>query len=462
MYTYSIYASYQPAGLVISGNDFSRPNRTNSSSIAGVYINTGSFGVLVEKNRIHNLFDAQLSSTQQSYGVFIGSDPSAAKANRVINNLVYNMNGNGSITGIMCTFGNNCKIYHNTIVLDDQAAVTTTNASTLGISQRTQATGIDVRNNLVFINRAGISTKSCLDYGSTASAIISDHNILYITSTGGTSNNIATIQSSPYLSLTDWKGANGNAYDQASMSANPIFANTAIANYQPTNALLVNVGDSLNVTTDIIGTVRNLKTPDAGAYEFGVILPVSALNLKGERVGNINKIQWTTLTENNCLGFELLRSNTNNGNDFSSVRFINSKAINGNSSALLSYTFDDATATASNTYYKLKQLDKDGKFSYSNTILVKATKAAALEIVSMYPNPVATQLNIVISSPTYRKASIIIADVYGKNIINQNVNLNAGDNNAAIIVNQLAAGTYTLKLICENGCETTVKKFVKR
>jgi DNA ligase (NAD+) len=38
----------------------------------------------------------------------------------------------------------------------------------------------------------------------------------------------------------------------------------------------------------------------------------------------------------------------------------------------------------------------------------------------------------------------------------------AGDNNAAVIVNQLAAGTYTLKLVCDNGCETTVKKFVKR
>jgi len=50
---------------------------------------------LIEKNRVHNLFDAQLTSNQQSYGFFIGADPSAAKANRVINNLIYNMNGNG-------------------------------------------------------------------------------------------------------------------------------------------------------------------------------------------------------------------------------------------------------------------------------------------------------------------------------------------------------------------------------
>jgi hypothetical protein len=462
MFTYSIYASYQPAGLVISGNDFSRPTRTNSSAAAGVYINTGTFGALIEKNRVHNLFDAQLNSTQQSYGFFIGSDPSAAKANRVINNLVYNMNGNGSITGIMCTFGNNCKIYHNTIVLDDQVASTTSNATTLGISQRTQATGIDIRNNLVFINRSGISTKNCLDYGSTASSIISNHNILYMAATGGTSNNIGTVQATAYPTLANWQAANNSAYDQQSVNANPIFANTAIANYQPTNASLVNIGDSLAVTTDIIGTVRNNKTPDAGAYEFASILPVTSLSLKGERVGNINKIQWTTLTENNCLGFELLRSNTNNGNDFSSVGFISSKAINGNSTALLLYNFDDAAATAINTYYRLKQLDKDGNFSYSNTILVKATKAAALEIVSIYPNPVANQLNVVISSPNYRKATIVIADVFGKNLISENVSLNAGDNTATLIVNQLAAGTYTLKLVCDNGCETTVKKFVKR
>ena len=460
MYTYSIYASYQPAGLVISGNDFSRPTRTNTSSAAGVYINTGTFGALIEKNRVHNLFDAQLTSTQQSYGFFIGSDPSAAKANQVINNLVYNMNGNGSVIGIMCTFGNNCKMYHNTIVIDDQASTAT--GTTYGISQPIQATGIDIRNNLIFISRTGTGTKACLNFGTTASSIISNHNILYMASTGGTSNNIGSVQTAPYLTLANWQAANGSAYDQQSVSANPIFANTAIANYQPTNISLINVGDSLNVATDIIGTVRNNKTPDAGAYEFAAILPVTSLNLKGERVGSINKIQWTTLTENNCLGFELLRSNTNNGNDFSSVRFVSSKAINGNSNSLLSYSFDDATANTSNTYYKLKQIDKDGKFSYSNTILVKATKAAALEIVSMYPNPVANQLNVVISSPIYRKATIVIADVYGKNIINQSVSLNVGDNSAAVMVNQLAAGTYTLKLICDNGCETTVKKFVKR
>jgi hypothetical protein len=460
MYTYSIYASYQPAGLVISGNDFSRPTRTNSSSAGGVYVNTGTFGVLIEKNKVHNLFDAQLTSLQNTYGFFIGSDPAAANANKVINNLVYNMNGNGPITGIVCTFGNNCKMYHNTIVLDDQNSVAT--GTTYGISQPPQATGIDVRNNLIFITRSGIGTKSCLNYGTTASSIISNHNILYMASTGGTSNNIGSVQATSYPTLANWQATNSNAYDQQSVSDNPIFANVSIANYQPTNAALVNIGDSLAVATDIIGTIRNNKTPDAGAYEFGVILPVTSLSLKGERVGNINKIQWTTLNENNCLGFELLRSNTNISNDFSSVRFVSSKAQNGNSSALLSYNFDDATATTSNTYYKLKQVDKDGKFTYSNTIVVKATKAAALEIVSMYPNPVTNQLNVMISSPIYRKATIVIADVYGKNIISQNIDLSVGDNSAALLLNKLASGTYTLKLVCDNGCETTVKKFVKK
>jgi len=160
-------------------------------------------------------------------------------------------------------------MYHNTIVLDDQASSAT--GTTYGVSQPPQATGIDIRNNLIYISRAGTGTKSCLNYGSTASSIISNHNILYMASTGGASNNIGSVQSAPYSTLANWQAANSNAYDQQSVSGNPIFANTSIANYQPTNASLVNIGDSLAVTTDIVGTIRNNKTPDAGAYEFGVI-----------------------------------------------------------------------------------------------------------------------------------------------------------------------------------------------
>ena len=51
MYGYAVFASYQSTGLIVRNNDISRPTRTNSGTAAGVYINTGCIGVLVEKIR---------------------------------------------------------------------------------------------------------------------------------------------------------------------------------------------------------------------------------------------------------------------------------------------------------------------------------------------------------------------------------------------------------------------------
>ena len=453
MYSYAVYAIYQSSGMVISNNDISRPTRTNTTSAGGANINTGCAGALIEKNKVHNLFDAIPTSTQSSDGFFIGVSPSPAVGNEnvVVNNLVYNMNGNGAIHGITCTFGGNCKMYHNTIVLDDQTATT---GITYGIYQPIQTTGIDFRNNIVLVTRSGTGAKGCLYYGSSSSSINSNNNVLY-----APRGNIAVLQATNYATLSAWQAVNGGAYDSLSVSADPVF--TSASNYKPTATAIDNIGAALGVINDITGLTRSIGKPDAGCYEFGTILPTSSLNLKGERNGVDNKLIWTTATENNNLGFELLRSNSNNNDEFVKIAFIASKGINGNSTSANTYTFNDATITNANTYYKLKQVDKDGRFAFSNTVLVRTTKATALDIVSLYPNPVKDNLKVNMVSPTHTKAVIIIADMYGKIVMQQNIQLMAGENAATVNVNNLAAGNYTIKLNCETGCESTIKKFVK-
>jgi len=99
-YAYGVYLTYQ-SGALISGNNLSRPVRTGSSTTAaGVYLNTGCNNVLVEKNKVHNMFDAQLTSTSTTYGLYDGADATVGQENKFINNLVYSMNGNGPDYGI--------------------------------------------------------------------------------------------------------------------------------------------------------------------------------------------------------------------------------------------------------------------------------------------------------------------------------------------------------------------------
>jgi hypothetical protein len=110
-------------------------------------------------------------------------------------------------------------------------------------------------------------------------------------------------------------------------------------------------------------------------------------------------------------------------------------------------------------YYRLNQLDKDGKHSYSKIVDLKA-KVSEISL-SSYPNPVKNLLNVKITSPANEKLTIVVTDITGKIVMSRSANAVAGDNNQQLNVSQLAPGSYTIKAICASGCETAVQRFVK-
>ncbi len=188
-------------------------------------------------------------------------------------------------------------------------------------------------------------------------------------------------------------------------------------------------------------------------------VPVTYTNFTGKKEGNTNILEWTTATETNNLGYELERSA--DGNHFSKLDFIASKAVNGNSNSVLTYSYIDNKPLVSNNYYRLKQMDKDGKVNYSNVILIKGDKSAQISITGVYPNPTRNTLNVNIYAPSSEKVSVVITDITGKVLTQQNMMLNTGINTQQIDVSRLSQGTYLIKTICNNGCESAVTKFVK-
>ncbi len=188
-------------------------------------------------------------------------------------------------------------------------------------------------------------------------------------------------------------------------------------------------------------------------------LPVTLVNFRGEQSGSINKLIWSTSTETNNKGFELERSS--DGRNFSSITFVASKAENGNSNSTLNYNYNDVRPLAGNNYYRLKQVDKDGKTSLSNVVLL-SSKVADITLSSVYPNPATRALNLVITSPRVEKVTIIVTDLTGKVLIQRATQLVIGDNQEFFSVQQLAAGTYFIKAVCANGCETAVQRFIKQ
>lgn len=306
-YYYSLYA-FGNTNLIIRGNDLSRPSRSTVTTAYGIYA-TGTTGTLIEKNRIHNLFDGATGNSSTAYCIYItGSGNSAADPNRAENNFIYNINnGAGYIYGIYMPGYNNWNIYHNSIVLDDAAA---TGGNTYGCY--VYGSNVYLKNNLIYITRNGTGTKYCLNY-STTGITASANNDLYMNAPAGT-NNIG------YYNV-DWStmaGWQGTGFDVSSVSVDPVFVNAGIGNYRPTNVFMDNMGAALGVTSDILGAARSSTTPDIGAIEFtsaacttppvpGTVTstanPVCAgitfsLSLSGGTAGSGQTYQWQSSPDN--------------------------------------------------------------------------------------------------------------------------------------------------------------------
>jgi hypothetical protein len=187
-------------------------------------------------------------------------------------------------------------------------------------------------------------------------------------------------------------------------------------------------------------------------------LPVALIDFKGEQSGPSNKLTWSTATESNNRGFEVERSA--DGKNFSSIGFVASKAENGNSTSALNYQLTDNRPFAGDSYYRLKQMDKDGKFAYSKVILL-GRKVAEISL-GIYPNPVIRELNVVINAPKAGKITLVVTDLSGKVVMQNAASVTAGMNRQAMNIEQLSAGSYIIKAVCADGCETAVQRFVKQ
>ena len=190
----------------------------------------------------------------------------------------------------------------------------------------------------------------------------------------------------------------------------------------------------------------------------GTALPVSLADFNGRSEGSVNILTWNTKSESNNKGFELQRSA--DGANYTTIGNIASKAENGNSSVQLNYQFNDARPLSGINYYRLKQVDYDGRFSFSGVVTLKS-KVSEIIISSVYPNPARNEVKLVISSPAAERATVVVTDLTGKVIVQRSVQLAMGDNHQQFNIQSLSAGTYLVKLVCDSGCETAVQRFVK-
>lgn len=181
---------------------------------------------------------------------------------------------------------------------------------------------------------------------------------------------------------------------------------------------------------------------------IGAVLPVSFMYFDASKQDQHVALAWATAKEQNTKGFEIERSA--DGVNWNVIGFVSSKAVNGNSSEQLDYNHLDTKPLAGKNYYRLKQLDHDGKFEYSNTQVVSFTLDN--RAVRIFPNP--TGGMITIEGLSGRNA-IKVYNVLGKYVYSQYTA--AGQNSVQLNLTELNSGTYYISVVSEDGKTATYK-----
>lgn len=179
-------------------------------------------------------------------------------------------------------------------------------------------------------------------------------------------------------------------------------------------------------------------------------LPVTFDNFTASRQMGTVWLKWETLTESGNSGFVPERKTSEN---WEALGYVPTKAADGNSSSRLYYQFEDMQQTRGIVQYRIRQVSRDGKMSYSE---IKAMNGdAQLSSVTVYPNPAYNgKINIVFADDD-RTRDIRITDMSGRLVkhipyVKQNV----------LEINDLRPGLYLLRVISSGTPEQQVKKIM--
>ncbi len=167
-------------------------------------------------------------------------------------------------------------------------------------------------------------------------------------------------------------------------------------------------------------------------------LPITGLQFYAKRVSK-DKVQldWKTLQEINNRGFYVERRQENE-NNFSVIGFVNSIAPGGNSSFQLQYSLPDDNTFTGKIFYRLKQTDIDGHFTYSETRVVTGNE---MNVITLTAWPVPSAGNFSVAVAGIDKDVLLIYDIAGKLIRQLNVS-----NGIQQKIYGLTPGTYILRL----------------
>ena len=238
-----------------------------------------------------------------------------------------------------------------------------------------------------------------------------------------------------------------------------------VAHYDNTNSQWENYGNSgSDGNTGGEGYVTSEPTRSFSPFTYGTTgsnnpLPVELTYFRAEADGNRVTLNWQTASETNNSHF-LIQRRTDKGG----FENVGRKEGFGTSYEAHTYRFQDRVSAQGTVYYRLKQVDFDGSFEYSDIKAVKGNntqKALALSITGIYPNPFIGQLRMQVSSADDQAITLQLRSISGN--LHQQKRLSGARTENEVTWSGLAnlpSGTYILTAQTNNN--RVVKRIVKQ
>jgi hypothetical protein len=495
-------------------------NAASTGSPVGIYLFPNSNTINVFSNSIYNISGTGLGAVRGIYSTS-GNGINNYYNNFIQRLSMPASTDNLAVNGIYCAAGGNTyNIYYNTIVLGKDGVLT--GGTNFGACGYYHGAGLlNLRNNIIYVNAtvSGTGVAACVRKGTAGTAgtppattsvsTTTNNNFYYINTgaynyvyvegsstanikngyaySGATTNVTTNLNNDPCFNIltagdiTSYKYfmslGGGGSREVDSYYDIPHFAGGA---FYPDNIKIITGATDYTeskatsialVTTDFDGELRQGEpgyagtgtAPDIGADEgeFApitiacLLLPIELIEFTGWYNGNENELHWTTATEINSAYFEIQRSL--NGIDFITIGITPAA---GNSLSELNYLFyDDAPAVGIN-YYRLKMVDIDNSYEYSNMIAIRLQGEEVAEL-NVYPNPATDFITLELNEMQSGAIDISIIDITGREVAHFNAVTSSGINVLHYSVQHLPTASYFLQLTNKATGEVRGVQFVK-
>ena len=189
---------------------------------------------------------------------------------------------------------------------------------------------------------------------------------------------------------------------------------------------------------------------------FDGMVPVELTSFTAKADGNSVTLDWSTATETNNQGFEVQRKT---GNEFVTIGFVKGS---GTTTEPQQYYYTDKNLSNNNYEYRLKQIDFDGSFHYSDIVNVEVYYANSFELKQNYPNPFNPSTTIRFTVPKNEFVNLSVYNLLGEKVAELvNEVKTTGEYETSFNSDGLTSGIYIAKISAGNFIQSIKMSLLK-